>query len=153
MNLRQLVKNSALRRRGGFTLLEGLIGVSVMGILITALYTGMTSGFGVVRFARENLRATQVLQEKFESMRLYTWDQINNTNFVPSSFSAPIYGNANSTAVYNGTVTIARSGLAEAYADDLRKVTVELNWTSGNIPRKRTLTSYVARYGLQNYIY
>src|SRR5467141_1985271 len=80
MTLRQ--NRPALRNlQGAFTLLEGLIGVAVMGILIVCLYTGMTSGFNVVRMARENLRATQVLQEKFETLRLYTWDQINSNGF------------------------------------------------------------------------
>lgn len=153
MNLRQFVKSGISRRQGGFTLLEGVVGVGALGILITALYSGMTSGFSVVRFARENLRATQVLQEKFESMRLYTWDQINSTNFVPTTFNAPMYGTGSAGAVYQGTVTISRAGLTEAYADDLRLVRVDLTWQSGNMTRRRSMSSFVARYGLQNYIY
>jgi type II secretory pathway pseudopilin PulG len=138
----------------GFTLLEGVVGVGALGILIIALYSGMTTGFSVVRSARENLRATQVMQEKFETMRLYTWDQINNTNgFIPPTFSAPIYATSDTNTVYRGTVTISRAPMSEPYADDLRLVTVQLNWNSGNMPRKRVMTSYVARYGLQNYIY
>src|SRR4029079_7472565 len=113
-----LVKSGISRRKGGFTLLEGIVGVGALGFLITALYSGMTSGFSVVRFARENLRATQVLQEKFESMRLYTWDQVNSTNFVPPTFTAPMYGTGSAGAVYEGTVTISRPALTEAYADD-----------------------------------
>jgi len=136
-----------------FTLLEGMVGVGAMGILIVALYTGMTSGFGMVRFARENLRATQVLQEKFEAMRLYTWDQVNSNGFIPATFSAPIYTASDTNSVYQGTVRISSAGFSEPYGDDLRMVTVQLNWKSGNTPRKRTMSSYVARYGLQNYIY
>jgi type II secretory pathway pseudopilin PulG len=130
-------------RMSGFTLIEGIIGVGAMGILIVCLYSGMTTGFGVVRMARENLRATQVLQEKFETIRLYTWDQINDASYIPPTFSAPLYtGNGQvDVNAYQGKVKIARSGLAEAYADDLRLVTIELNWTSGNLPRTRTVTS------------
>jgi type II secretory pathway pseudopilin PulG len=154
MNLRVLTQNRRSCRDRGFTLLEGVVGVGAMGILIIALYSGMTNGFNVVRFARENLRATQVLQEKFETMRLYTWDQINNSNgFIPSTFSAPIYATGDTNTVYKGTVTIARAGITEPYGDDLRLVTVELTWKSGMMPRKRTMSSLVARYGLQNYIY
>jgi type II secretory pathway pseudopilin PulG len=154
MNLRQLIKSGISRRKGGFTLLEGVVGVGAMGILITALYSGMTSGFSVVRFARENLRATQVMQEKFESMRLYTWDQINSTNFfVPPTFNAPMYGTGSAGSVYQGTVTISRAPLTEPYADDLRMVRVDLTWQSGNMTRRRSMTSFVARYGLQNHIY
>jgi len=86
-----------------------------------------------VRLARENLRATQVIQEKFETIRLYTWDQINDPNFVPASFTASFYNGNGQTnqAAYNGTVKITKAGIADAYADDLRLVTIQVNWTSG----------------------
>jgi type II secretory pathway pseudopilin PulG len=139
----------------GFTLLEGMLGIGAMGILIVSLYTGMTTGFGVVRLARENLRATQVLQEKFETIRLYTWDQINDASYIPPTFTASLYnGNGQvDQSAYQGKVKISRAGFSEAYADDLRLVTIELNWTSGNVARTRTVSSLVARYGMQNYIY
>ena len=110
---------------------------------------------GKMRLARENLRATQVIQEKFETIRLYTWDQINDPKFIPNSFTNSLYtGNGQTNqAAYIGTVRISRAGITEAYADDLRLVTIQLNWTSGSLPRTRTMTSFVARYGLQNYIY
>jgi type II secretory pathway pseudopilin PulG len=145
----------------GFTLLEGMVGVGVMGILFVSLYTGMTQGFNVVRLARENLRATQVMQEKFETIRLYNWDQITSTNnFIPSTFTAPIYAStatnvstANASLYYQGTVTIADSGISETYGTDLKKVTIQLTWNSGNLRRTRNMSSFAARYGLQNYIY
>ena len=99
------------------------------------------------------LRATQVIQEKFESMRLYTWDQINSNGFVPTTFSAPIYAASDTNSVYQGRVVISQAGLAEPYGDDLRRVIIQLSWTSGSTPRSRTMNSYVARYGMQNYIY
>ena len=124
-----------------------------MGILIVCLYTGMTSGFNVVRMARENLRATQVLQEKFETLRLYTWDQINSNGFIPQSFSAPIYSATDTNNAYQGTFSIRSAGIADAYADDLRMVTVTVNWTSGSLARTRSMSSFAARYGMQNYIW
>ena len=154
----QLRNNSASRRlraNAGFTLLEGVVGIGLMGVLIVCLYTGMTTGFSTVRLARENLRATQVIQEKFETLRLYTWDQINDPTFIPSTFTASFYnGNGQTSQVaYQGTVKVTRSGISDAYADDLRLVTIQVNWTSGTLPRTRTMTSFVARYGMQNYIW
>src|SRR6266581_3037873 len=66
MRLRNNLAGRRLRANSGFTLLEGVVGVGLMGVLIVCLYTGMTTGFSTVRLARENLRATQVIQEKFE---------------------------------------------------------------------------------------
>ena len=155
MQLRNKQAGRRLRANAGFTLLEGVVGIGLMGILIVCLYTGMTTGFSTVRLARENLRATQVIQEKFETLRLYTWDQINDPNFIPPTFNASLYtGNGQTDqSAYKGKVKITRSGIADAYADDLRLVTIEVNWTSGTMPRTRTMSSFVARYGMQNYIY
>ena len=39
-----------------------------MGIVLVTLYAGFSSGFSVVRLNREDLRATQILEEKMESL-------------------------------------------------------------------------------------
>ena len=132
-----------------------MIGVVVIGVVFTALYAGMTTGFQAVRSARENLRATQILLEKFESLRLYNWEQITSTNnYIPSDFTNHYVLNPTTAGtVYIGRVSIVPAPLTEVYAEDMRQVTVSVEWTSGNTPRSRSFTSYVAKYGLQHYIY
>src|SRR2546430_13350483 len=104
MQLRNKQAGRRLRANAGFTLLEGVVGIGLMGILIVCLYTGMTTGFSTVRLARENLRATQVIQEKFETIWLYTWDQVNDPNFIPPTFTAGAFpGNRqNAKPAYRG---------------------------------------------------
>src|SRR2546430_1662920 len=116
MQLRNKHCGRRLRANSGFTLLEGVVGVGLMGVLIVCLYTGMTTGFSTVRLARENLRATQVIQEKFETLRLYTWDQINDPNFIPPTFTAGLYtGNGQTDmAAYRGKVKISQARNSEA---------------------------------------
>ena len=144
------------RRKGralAFTLVEGLIGVAVMGVVFVSLYTGMASGFKSIRTSQENLRATQIMTEKFEALRLYNWEQITTPGFVPDTFTAMFAPNAKSQGItYTGSIRILPLA-SQPYSVDMRSVTVTLSWTTGNRPRTRTLTSYVARYGLQNYIY
>src|SRR5688572_621100 len=118
----------------------------------------MTTGFQAVRSARENLRATQIMLEKFEDLRLYNWDQITSTNYyVPLSFTNHYVLNPTTAGtVYYGDVRIAPLPVdpIEPYREDLRAITITLRWNSGNNnPRTRTFTSYVAKYGLQNYVY
>ena len=138
----------------GFGLTESLFGVLVMGIVFMALYAGMATGFQSVRAARENLRATQILLEKFETIRLYNWDQITNSGFLPPTFTNQFAPTQGSKGVqYIGRVTISSSmPVTEVYKDDMRMVVINLSWNSGGATRSRTITNFVARYGLQNYI-
>ena len=125
-----------------------------MGIVFVSLYAGMASGFHSIRAARENLRATQILQEKFETLRLYNWDQINTTNFIPTSFTNSYAPNETlSGTVYYGKVIISTNvPIPEVYKEDMRMVSIELNWQSGGAWRSRTFSTFASRYGLQHYI-
>src|SRR5262245_51716942 len=111
-----------------------------MGIVFVALYAGMTTGFQSVRAARENLRATQILLEKFETLRLYNWDQITTSGFVPDRFTNYFAPSQSSQGVaYVGTVTISPDmPILEAYSNDMRMVVITLSWTQGNRPLSRT---------------
>jgi len=148
---------SKKRLQAGFGLTESLIGVVVIGVVFTALYAGMTTGFQAVRSARENLRATQILLEKFESLRLYNWEQVTSTNnYIPLTFTNHYVLNPTTAGtVYTGRVSIdpIPVTVTEPYFEDMRSVTITINWKSGENMRTRTFTSYVAKYGLQHYIY
>jgi hypothetical protein len=152
-------KARSISQSGGekaFSTMEVLISVIVCSIVFVSLYTGMSSGFGFVELTRQNLRGTQILEEKMETIRLYRWDQINTPGFIPTNFVDtfyPVLTQATSGLSYTGTVTIANAPITEYYADAMKQVTVELNWKSGKALRKRQMTTFVSQYGLQNYIY
>lgn len=141
--------------RAAFAIVEALVGVGLIGITFVALYTGISSGFGFTQLARENLRGTQIMQEKVETIRLYTWDQINTSGFVPTTFTENFLGTTGSTGglVYTGQVTIAAAPVTEAYSNDLKQVTITLSWKSGKVVRNREMTTFIGRNGLQSYIY
>ena len=142
----------------GYTLPELMFSLAVVGIAAVSLCAGFSSGFTMVELNRENTRATQLLQEKMEMLRLYNWDQVNTPGYIPTNFVAAYYsGDPTNTTIsglaYTGTVTIATPALSESYASDLRQIKVEIAWTSGGLLRKRQMVSFVSRYGLQNYVY
>jgi prepilin-type N-terminal cleavage/methylation domain-containing protein len=80
-----------LRQKAAFTLVEVMIAVAILGIMFVALYGGMSSGFAVTQLARENLRATQIMLERMEGIRLYNWEQVVYSNMVPTTFVAHYY--------------------------------------------------------------
>ena len=139
-----------------FSLVEVLVAMVVLGVLLVSLYAAIAWGFAVMRLARENIRATQVMTEKMETIRLYNWDQVNSNGFIPLTFSVPYYpiGQTNGSGLtYYGRMSIDNVNFGNSYDVDMKQITVTLNWTNANLPRTRTVQTLVSRYGLQNYIY
>lgn len=142
-------------RRYGYTLVEAMMAVGVFGTLFTSLYVAFSAGFTVMRVARENLRATQLLVQREETVRLYTWDQLNNPAYFKTTFTnnyAPLgttyFGTINKSQPANmGTPT---------YLADMQTLTISVRWTNGigkKQPHVREMQTQVARNGLQNYVY
>ena len=147
-------------KHAGFALTEALVGMGITGLMFVALYAGMTSGIFTMQMTRENIRATQILVEKLDAIRLYPWAQITTPGFVPATFQAPFYSTSATNAfgfspqgiIYNGTVSISQSGVAETYAGDMRLVTVSVSWTTSGVQRQRSMSTFVTKNGLHRYI-
>jgi type II secretory pathway pseudopilin PulG len=156
MKITSLVPHGQARRRAAaFSLVEVTIGMAVIGMTTAALFSGFASGLFTIQMARENLRATQIMLEKTETIRLYNWSQINS-NFVPPTFTEaydPQSSIDNQGIVYNGTVTIGNAPFTNSYSDNVRMVTVRVTWKTGELNRSREFSTLVARDGLQDYIF
>lgn len=130
--------------------------MAVTGVSVVALLSAISSGMLTMQMARENVRATQIMLEKTETLRLYSWDQLTTSNFVQTTFTEsydPNATNGSQGITYTGTVSIASVPMTTAYSDEMKQVTVSLNWVTGKINRSRAFTTFVSRNGLQNYIY
>jgi type II secretory pathway pseudopilin PulG len=155
MNLESSAPNRE-RRVNAFSLIEVTIAMGVVGTASMALFSGFTSGFFTMQLARENLRATQILLEKTETLRLYRWDQINTPGFIKTEFYEyydPNDTNGSKGISFQGTMLITNCPIASSYSEDMKMAVITLNWTTGSLPRTRTFTTYIARNGLQSYIY
>lgn len=144
----------------GTTLVEVIVGVGVMGLIGLSLYAGFTYSFSQIKITRETLRATQILEERMEMLRLLTWDQVANTpGYVPSSFTAAYFAinptNAVTTndLVYTGTVTLTNAPLTESYSNNIKMITLRVTWPSGSVTRSRQMTTFISKFGMQRYVY
>ena len=157
MKLKKSIHSQARRlKTAAFSLIEATVGMGVLGTVLVALFSGFTTGFFTMQMARENLRATQILLEKMETIRLYSWDQINTPDFIPTAFSAkydPQSPDGSQGLTYTGTMIITDAPIGSTYANNMRMVVVTLNWKTGNLARTRQFTSFISRYGMQDYIY
>jgi hypothetical protein len=155
----------ANRRASGYTFAEVLVAAGILGFMGTSLYAAFASGFCLIQSTRENLRATQIMVQKLEAVRLFTWSQVcDTTDYLKSTFTEvydPLADNSRSRgASYTGNVTASVPDvgeLPEAYRTNMRTLTVSLSWTNYNgarpIVHQRKMTTRVARNGMQNYIW
>src|SRR6266487_5659726 len=144
--------------QSAFTLTEVLVALLVLSIVVVSLYTGVSSGFALVKLAREDLRATQIMLQRTEAVRLYTWSQITNAAYFSTNNYSAYYDPAGQAVgsggvVYTVNTAITADTPAATYSPGMRRVTVQVSWLSGKINRRREVSTFVARYGMQNYIY
>lgn len=161
MRLRVPTAASLKRKRSyAFTLAEVMVAIGIIAFLFVSLFLGISYCFSVTQFERENLRATQIVLQRLEGIRLFNWQQLTNTTLNPTTFTARYFPGTQtqpaSGLTYTGTVTVAAATLnpSATYSGNIKKVTVTVQWTSANhLTRTRSISTYSARDGIQNYIY
>lgn len=145
------------RAMHAYTLAELVVAVAVFSVGISGLMGSLGYGFLVMQLARENQRATQIMLEKAEIIRLYSWDQINTPGFVPAAFN-DVYDPktpGSPGVTYHGTLSITDFPTSGAnYAANIKQLVITLTWnTQGRVQHTRKLATLVAKDGIQNYVY
>ena len=62
--------------KDGFTLVEVMVSVFLMAIVFTAAFGSYFLGMRMVEDAREELRASQIIQSELEAMRSLSWAEL-----------------------------------------------------------------------------
>jgi prepilin-type N-terminal cleavage/methylation domain-containing protein len=158
-------------RGHAFTLIEVMISMAVVAMMFVSLYAGITQGLAVISTARENMRATQIMIEKIELLRLYSWDQMNAPGFIPGAFAERLMPssatNSSTTAssvdglvapagvgtIFVGTILLEAPPVSAGYSNNMRLATLTVAWTNGNIRRERSMQTLVAQQGIHDYVY
>ena len=142
--------------RGGcsaFTMIEVVFAVAIVGVLVVALYTAIAASVSLVRTGQENQRVTQILSDKLDTIRLYSWTQVTDGSFLSTNFTVgidPLL--TNSTPYYTGSIAVVEAPISESYKSNLLQVTVSVTWLSGSRPQSRNMSTYISKYGLQTYV-
>jgi len=132
----------------------GLVGITMVGMLGGLSWVVLSA-----QRAREDARATQLMEEKLDTLRLYSWDELNTAGFVPTSFVATYSTVSNGTTneaaglTYHGSIIISAAPVAETYNAALKQVTVSLQWTSSGRLHRTQMATLVAQYGMQSFVY
>jgi type II secretory pathway pseudopilin PulG len=155
MKIKELLISRKKKLLAAFSMVEAVVGMGILATVGGALMTGITGGFFTMQMTRENLRATQIVLEKMETIRLCSWDQVTS-GFISNSvvdYYDPNSTNNNLGVRYTVNCAITSVPFSSGYSDRMRQVTFTVNWKTGNMPRTRSYTTFVARDGLQNYVY
>jgi prepilin-type N-terminal cleavage/methylation domain-containing protein len=149
-------------RSAGYTLVEVLCAVMIAAIAAAVLFVGFDNGFAILRTTREDMRATQILMQKTEAVRLCTWQQLTNVNNVGvfKEYYFPA-GTTNPGTLYVGRITTTGAAAnvpnSAVYKGNLHLVTITLAWTNfvGNklVAHSRQMQTLSAKYGMQNYLF
>jgi type II secretory pathway pseudopilin PulG len=165
-----LVKKSrgASRQGGaddGFTLVEAVVATGILTIVFVAVFALLTFNLTITSLSRENSRATQVLLDKMECLRLYQWQQLTNpavlsTNFINWTYESTNAGTTNAIGQgtrYVGKISVTTPVTAlsgTSYGANLALVQVTVSWSSGNtnLTHTRSMATYFSRLGVENAI-
>jgi type II secretory pathway pseudopilin PulG len=134
------------------------VAILIAGIMLPSLFTGLASSFSTMQATRENLRATQIIVQRMEALRLAPYTTLqnpaayptNSTEYYSPSGQASGKGGTPYTVTYNWAS--GPSSLPPSYRTNMLLVTVTASWNSGKVPHTRSMQSYVTRYGVQRYV-
>ena len=141
-----------------FTLPEVLVSILITTIMVTSLYAGITQVYKMAHQTRDVARATQVMVDTMEILRLYTWEGLNTPGFVPTSYTVQLDADykgkgTNNTRMAVATIQITNVTFSTGYNTNMKEVTITVDWTNSTLHQSRSMKSYVARNGIQSYIY
>jgi len=156
---------STHRREAGDTFAKMLVGVAFVGVVVLLLYGAFSVGFPVIQSTRENLRATRIVMQKAEALRLFAWSQVCDPNsdrkplFVEPQDS-PGVASSRGDVQYSGYITAgapAAGDLADPSRSHMRPVTVTVCWTNSHggkpVVQTRQIQTRLARNGMPKYIW
>ncbi len=165
MNLKSstLKNNRCLRQIRAFTLVEVVISSLLLAIIMLSVYSGLITAYSSIKSTREDLRATQIMTQRLEAIRLCNWTtQLSNYPTTFQDYYNP-NGVTNNTQGVTYICTLSTTDEATnipdsaSYKSQVHLVTVAITWTnmdgSATEVHNRQMQTLVAYNGLQNYIW
>src|SRR6266478_6867152 len=73
------------RRATAFTLIETIVATFLAAIMLPAIYASTAAGFAMVQVSRENLRATQIILQRAEAIRLSPYKLLQDPTSYPTN--------------------------------------------------------------------
>src|SRR4051812_42772195 len=69
----------------GTTLIEVVIATGLVAVFLGSLFTMNTASMDTIQMAKQSAAASQVLQQRVESLRIANWHQVTDPDWVRSN--------------------------------------------------------------------
>jgi prepilin-type N-terminal cleavage/methylation domain-containing protein len=121
----------------GFSLIEVLIAVFILGIVSVTLISVFIFGFNVVFKTRQVILATQIAQEEVELVRNLSYDDI--------LLLGSTYNHDSLSELVNGAGVLS---IENGPGDDIKKLTVSVTWYYRGTNMRKDVVTFITREGV-----
>src|SRR2546423_11086891 len=94
----------------GFALIECTIATAISALFLGSLFLMNSSAMDTIQMARESACASQVLQQRIESMRIANWHQVTDGNWLATNLLNIDAPGANQLRAVSETLTLVPYG-------------------------------------------
>jgi prepilin-type N-terminal cleavage/methylation domain-containing protein len=125
------------RRRPGFSLVEVMLAMVVLGIVLMTLISVFIYGYNVMARSKQLAIATQVCRAEIERIRGLAFDSLDG---LGSAFTDPMLA-----ALIDGQgIRAVEAGAGS----DMRKLTVSVNWIYRGLTMRKDVVTFITRMGV-----
>jgi hypothetical protein len=129
-----------LWNKQGYTLVETLVTIVLGAFVITGIGVTLENGVFLTQDNRSYIYSANALREEMETLRNMNFDT------MVALGSSSTFTNAQLAKLRDGVGTVR---IASSFGSDIRKVTLNVAWTSRNgRSLSQSMTSYITRRGI-----
>src|SRR3954469_10089561 len=77
----------------GTTLIEVVVATGLVAVFLGSLFTMNAASMGTIQMAKQSAAASQVLQQRVESLRIANWHQVTDPDWVRADSRSPLSAN------------------------------------------------------------
>lgn len=144
--------NSRKRAKSGFTIVEFLVFILVIGIVMTGAFATMTQSLRMVETSRDYARASQILQSEIERLRTMSWEQLEAVQTADGSEIRSLELDAAFQEAFSNRYKAFRY-IEDRYTDQKQAVVWVYWWDAmGNFRIKQT-AAWFTENGLNDFYY
>ena len=138
-----MMRKRKKKKEEGFTLIEVLVTMAILSGVLTALLSCFIYGLNIISRMKQTAVATQIIQEQLENIRDKTYDEILSLGTSFDNAGLDQLNTWSGCEDASGGVAIESSE-----GDDIKKVTVTVQWTYRGRAQREDLVTFITREGI-----